>query len=319
MPGLVAGHAPPCPNADEGAGPGFAIRAHHCAGDLYFLQVQAASVVKDGLFQLRRLIPPAVSRSMVRKKIDALMTDPAFREVQESHMRFLLEHTERADEIPELADAYAFHTAMRAHKRWHPWKMRRQEVRGIEWLTTKRDPNRGVVLNFMHHNDYAGLFASLARAGAPIYIVALPAMLVPGVDPAMRQHMRIVMSGKGNITVPASGGTEFIASQMKPGLTMAVASDLPGHTEVPFLGRRVYASFGSARIATMTNSPVVIVTAVREGDGHYLQVHPPLEPGDFADPLDLLTEILRIHGEAILAWPEALESPTARLGSTPKS
>lgn len=275
-------------------------------------------MIKGGLFHVRRLIPPAASRALVRKRLAVLMTDPGFREVQESQMRFLLEHSERAPEIPELASAYAFHTAMRAHDRWHPRSMRRQEVRGIEWLTTARDPNRGVVLSFMHHNDYAGLFASLARAGAPTLLVTLPEMLQPGLHPSMRQHMRIMLSGKGNTAIPSSGGTDLIASHLKPGITMAIASDIPGHTEVTFLGRRVLASFGAARIATMTNSPVVVVTPVREGDGHYLQLHPPLEPGDFADPAELLDVMLGLHAEAVLAWPEAFESPQARLGAVPE-
>ncbi|MCW2752891.1 MAG: hypothetical protein JWQ32_302 [Marmoricola sp.] len=264
------------------------------------------------------MIPLVVLRALVRKHIEVLMRDPEFRAMQEAQLRFLLDHTDRAHEIPALAHAYAFHSAMRAHVRWHPRKMRRQEVRGIEWLTTQRDPDRGVVLNFMHHNDYPGVFTSLTRAGAgPILIVAMPTMLEPEVDPGMRQMMRTVLSHRSNSAIAAAGGTDFIASHLGPGTTMAIASDLPGHTEVTFLGRRVLASFGAARIATMTNSPVVVVTAVREGAGHYLQLHPPLEPGEFAEPADLLEEMLRIHGEAVLAWPEALEAPMARLGSVP--
>jgi lauroyl/myristoyl acyltransferase len=252
----------------------------------------------------------------VEKKIAVLMQDPEYRELQESHMRHLLELTERAPEIPELAHAYALHTAMRAHDRWHPYRMRRQEVRGVEWLTTKMDPERGVLLSFMHHNKYAGLFASLARVGAPILIVALPAMLEPDVDPAMRQHMRIVMSGKGTRTIPASGGTDFIAEQLVPGVRMAVASDIPGRTEVTFLGRKVWASFGAARIAFMRDAPVVVVTAQREPDGReYLQVHPPIDPRDFDDPRPLLDAMLAVHEKAILAWPEALESPLRRMGA----
>ncbi|MCW2855237.1 MAG: hypothetical protein JWR52_852 [Marmoricola sp.] len=274
--------------------------------------------VDNGLLQVRRVIPLVALRALVRRHIDVLMQDPEFREMQESELRFLLGHTDRAHEIPVLAHAFAFHSAMRAHDRWHPRKMRRQDVRGIEWLTTKRDPDRGVILNFMHHNDYPGVFTSLTRAGAgPILIVAMPTMLEAGVDPGMRQMMRTVLSHRSNRAVAAAGGTDFIASHLKPGTTMAIASDLPGRTEVTFLGRRVLASFGAARIATMTNSPVVVVTAVREGAGHYLQLHPPLEPREFEDPADLLDEMLRIHGEAVLAWPEALETPTARLGSVP--
>ena len=96
---------------------------------------------------------------------------------------------------------------------------------------------------------------------------------------------------------------------------LGIASDVPGRTPVTFLGRRVVGSFGAPRMATTTNSPVVLVTARRDAGGSYLQLDPPLEPADFADPGALLDEMLRRHGEAILAWPEALESPLARFGA----
>jgi lauroyl/myristoyl acyltransferase len=102
---------------------------------------------------------------------------------------------------------------------------------------------------------------------------------------------------------------------LRPGSTLAIASDVPGRTPVEFLGRPVLGSFGAARIAMLADAPVVLVTAHRDGDGgSYLRVHPPLEPRDFTDPAVLLAEILRRHGEAVLAWPEALDAPLARWG-----
>ena len=115
--------------------------------------------------------------------------------------------------------------------------------------------------------------------------------------------------------VPATGGLDLIQSRMQPGMTMAIASDVPGHTEVTFLGRRVLSSSGAPLIATRTNSQVVVVTARRkDGGGSYIQVHEPLEPKGFAEPMDLLNEMLRQHEEAVLAWPEVLEMPRARWG-----
>lgn len=227
-------------------------------------------------------------------------------------MRYLLERTDRAPEIPQLARKFARHALMRTYLRWHPEELWNQQVRGVERLTTDRDPGRSIILNFMHHNWYEGLFTSLARAGAPVTILGSTKLLVPGTSVGYRQHMRVVMGR--NHFIPATGGLDHIQAQLQPGMVMAVASDVPGHTEVTFLGRRVRASFGAALMACRTNSPVVVVTPRREGEGHYIQLHEPLEPKDFAEPMDLLNEMLRQHAEAVLAWPEVLEMPRARWG-----
>ncbi|MGI8677593.1 MAG: hypothetical protein ACR2LX_02680 [Jatrophihabitans sp.] len=175
------------------------------------------------------------------------------------------------------------------------------------------DRSRGTILSFMHHNQYDGMFASLARYGATLHVLTSPLFYDPRAGAAHRQHLRVVSSGA--TVVPASGGTAELAKVVCPGVTLAIASDMAGHTPVTFLGRRVLASSGAARISFLTNSPVVMVTAHRAGSGSYLQVEEPIEPGDFADPTALLDELLRRHADAVLAWPEALESPRIRFGA----
>lgn len=262
--------------------------------------------------RLRWLVPPAQAPAVVRRRIDRLWSNDAFREQQERQMRFLLEFTDRAPEIPELARAFAEHTLLRTYVRWHPEPLLHREIRGLEWLTTQRDPDRSMVLSFLHHGWYEGLFTSLRNAGAPVTPLLSPLVLSRDTPTGLRRHGRLM--AEGNNAVPAVGGTDHIQAQLRPGMTMAIASDLPGHTEVTFLGRRVLASYGAALMATRTNSPVVLATNHRDGDRDYVQLHEPLEPQDFAQPLDLLHEILRRHGEAVLAWPEVLEMPRARWG-----
>jgi lauroyl/myristoyl acyltransferase len=272
----------------------------------------AARTTLQNVQQVRRLVPARYVPAAVRPRLDRLWRDPDFRRSMEEQMRFLLEHTERAPEIPQLAHAYAEQMMVRAHMRWHPGVITRQRVRGIEWLTTRRDPGRSVILSFTHHHRYEGMFGSLARLGAPTQIVVTPAITRPEAGIAFQQHMRVARRG-GEI-VQTQGGTETLAALLGPGQTMSIAPDFPGRTPVTFLGRRVLGSFGTPRLATMTNSQVVLATHRRDGDGPYVQIHEPLEPGDYAGPTELLDDILRRHGEAILAWPEALESPTARFG-----
>jgi lauroyl/myristoyl acyltransferase len=263
-----------------------------------------------GAQDLRRLVPARGVPALVRRRVDELWADPGYRAVQEAEMHYLLEHTDRAGEVPALARAYAEQMALRAWLRWHPRAITRQPVRGAEWLTTRRDPDRPLVLSFFHHARYDGLFGSLARVGAPSTILALAEALEPTAPPEIRQHIKVVR--RGGTMLPTTGGTAAVLAAMAPGVTLAIASDVPGTTPVEFLGRRVLGSAGAARIAVATDSPVVLVTSHREG---HLQVHPPLEPRDFAGWEDLLAEVLRRHGDAVLAWPEALDNPRLRFGA----
>lgn len=262
--------------------------------------------------QLRRLVPVPLVPKAVARRLDRLWDDDAFRAAQEAEMEFLLGKTERAGEVPELARAYTQQMLIRAHMRWHPRVITRQRVKGIEWLTERRDPKRSIILSFTHHHRYEGMFGSLARLGAPSKIIVAPAITRPEAGIAFAQHLRVV--GRGGEVVPAEGGTETLAAMLRPGVTMSLAPDFPGRTPVTFLGRRVLGAFGTPRLAMMTNSQVVLVTHRRDVAGPYLQVHEPLEPQDYADPGELLDDILRLHGEAILDWPEALEAPRARFG-----
>lgn len=260
--------------------------------------------------QLRRLIPARLAATIVRRRTAQVMAIDWFREQQEAQMRHLLEFTERAAEVPELAWRYTEETMLKAHLSWHPRLVTGEPVRGIEWLTTKRDTSRPLVLSFIHHWRYEGIFKALKRRGVDLDILITPLWLDPTITPQLRHHLNIFASG-GRM-IPAIGGTAKFAEMLKPGTVMAIASDVPGKTEVTFLGRRVRGSFGAARIATMTDSPVVLIRALRDETGSYFQIDPPLEPRDFDGPEALLDAVLQRHGEAVLAWPEVLDTPLSR-------
>lgn len=267
----------------------------------------------DRLDPVRSLVPVGYLPSLVERRVGKLWLSPEFRECQEAQMRYLLEHTDRAPEISALARRFAEHVLLRTYLRWHPEQLCRQEVHGIEWLTERRDPDRAVIVNFMHHNFYEGLFASLKHAGAASTVFLSPLILARDTSTGLKQHARLL--GRGNVVIPATGGTDVIQSHILPGGIYGIASDVPGHTEVTFLGRRVLASFGAALIASRTNAQVVVATSHRKVDGgSYIQVHAPLEPMDFVTPMDLLHAMLQQHEEAVLAWPEVFEMPRSRWG-----
>ena len=274
--------------------------------------VRAAVLAKaEHLQQLRRLVPARRVPAVVTRRLNRVWEIPEFRRESELQMQFLLEHTDRASEAPALARGYAEWMMLRSFLRFHPKAITRQPVRGIEWLMTRRDPDRAVVLHLMHHAHYNGMFASLARLGPKLDIIMSPTIMGTHSVVQMKQQRHVICMG--GTAHPSTIGTDAIVSLLQPGAILTMASDLPGRTPMTFLGQDVLGSFGAVRIAAMTNTPVVLVTTRRDASGtSYFQVEEPLEPSDFADPRDLLDEILRIHGEAVLAWPEALDVPTAR-------
>lgn len=268
----------------------------------------------DQVQRVRSLIPVSALPALARRRTDALYADEAFRSAQEAQMRFLLENTERAADIPVVSRGYTEFALLRGYRRWHPRHLARQPVTGIEWLTTKRDPQRGVLLSFLHHAQYDGLFPSLGRAGAEIHTVVAPEAFDPASDIQLRQHFKVAGMHPATTLVPASIGSKGMVELLEQGKTLAIASDVAGRNPVPFLGRELHIASGAARIAIQTNSPVVLVTSHRQADGSpSLQVHEPIEPSDFPDASDLLAEIMRRHEPAALAWPEAFDSPYTRL------
>src|SRR3546814_8805068 len=117
-------------------------------------------------------------------------------------MRHLLERTERADEIPDLARKYAEAQMMRRWLRWKPHLLTHQEVRGVENV----DRTRSVILSFMHHNQYCGLFWSLDRVGIHCHLLALAEAMERTVSVDLRQHMR-VMTERATV-IPTTEGSK---------------------------------------------------------------------------------------------------------------
>lgn len=272
------------------------------------------SSLRDRVQEIRRFVPLNLQLAVARRRVETMWADPAFREAQEANMRFLLEHTERAGEIPELARAYSIFDIERNYRRWRPKRLISQPVHGIEWLTTKRDPDRGVVLSFMHHGQYDGLMGSIARLGVEMHGVAHPGAFDPHAPAAIRQHFKVCSMVPGCHLVNAGDGAAKLVEHLEQRAVLALASDVAGRTKVTFLGREMLGSFGAARVAVETGSPVVHLTSHPDGKGgSFFRLHEPLEPSDFAGPEELLTEILLRHEPAVLAWPEAYESPYGRL------
>jgi lauroyl/myristoyl acyltransferase len=268
----------------------------------------------DRIQRVRKVIPVRAVPWLVKRRGDKAWQSEAYRASAEAQMRFLLEFTDRADEIPVLARKYVEQVILRGHMRYHPRAITKQPVRDIEWITTKRDTSRPVIMSFAHHARFEGMWLSLKRQGAVLTALGLAEALAPDAPELFYQHMKVC--ALGTTIIPTGGGLNAILDLLEPGMVMGIAGDLPGKTPIKFLGRDVLAASGTARVAMKSNSPVVLVTHERDDAGvPYIQVHPPIEPSDFSTPEDLIAEILLRHSRAFLAWPEAVETPIARFAT----
>jgi lauroyl/myristoyl acyltransferase len=257
-----------------------------------------------------QVVPARLAPAAARWWVGRRWKEEAYRGMATAEMEFLLEHSERAGEAKALARSWAEQMQVRSILRWHPRAIARQEVRGIEHLTSDRDPDRGVVLNFMHHHHYEGIFGALRRHGPRITVVVAPQIYdAPRGSVERRYGDNMAMGGE---LIRSKGGIEALAERLRRREILAIATDFPGQTEMRFLGRRVLGGFGAPRLAHMTNSRVVVVTTERDGTTPYVQLHEALDPTDYDRPIDLLEEILRRHERAVLAWPEATDCPTRR-------
>lgn len=265
---------------------------------------------------LRKRVPSWAIPLLVAVRTHLAWSRSAVRADARAQMAFLLEHTRPGADLDAVAHDYVRYQVRRGELRWHPELITHLRVEGIERLVVARDQGRGVMLNFVHHGYYDGAFASIGRHGIACRMVVYPYMLEPDAPLWLKQHVAVACAG-GGTPVDAAIGTAGLTELLQRGEVVAIASDVPGRTPMTFAGREVLGSFGAARLATDTNSPVVVMTTEEGPDGPFARLHGPFEPKDFTSPKELLEALLAIHEARQLEEPEATDLPLSRWGTVP--
>ncbi|WP_341924189.1 hypothetical protein [Nocardioides psychrotolerans] len=252
---------------------------------------------------------PAITRARTRRK---LTSETAVSKAR-AEMEFLIGAI-RPGDVERATRAYVERDVMRSELRYHPRLIGRQPVTNLEALERARATGRGVVLSFLHHGHYEGAMASLAWAGSPLGMLVSDDMLAPEAPTFLRQHIRVGRRD-GNWTMPASSGMAGSKAVLERGEVLAVATDVPGRSPLTFLGAQRLGSSGAARMALDTGALVVMLFARCAADGTLsIELSEPIEPGDFADPHQLLLHLLAAHEAPVLAWPEGYHQPRLRWG-----
>lgn len=268
----------------------------------------AVTVRRGALLRAARRMPDGLVAPTVKFRLKRQLAQPEMLAVAMRQMAFLLERTRPEADLEDVARRYLERMVWRAELRWHPEMIVNQPVSGLSNLTQITDRGNGVIVNFMHHGQFDGVFGSLVNAGAPeLHLACHPAMFREDCPDFLRQHLAVVRRGGQPFDV--SGKFTWMAEGLRGGMRLGIASDVPGGTPVTFCGRQVLGSSGAAQLAFLTGAPIILVTS---HPGPRITVHPPLHPGDFATPEALLHEVIRGHEQAVLEWPEAADWPRTR-------
>jgi lauroyl/myristoyl acyltransferase len=265
--------------------------------------------LKEQVVSGLRRAPLPVAAPFVRRRVRRALADPVALEVAHRQMDFLLGVRRPDVDLDAVAMRHVEQVVWRRELRWRTDFMTSQRVTGAEHLVDGREGGKGLILCFLHHGRFEGIFGSLARAGGPhISAVGHPSLFDPAMPAHTAAHRRLVE--KGSTLVPASLGYEGLRDLVANGDVLGIALDLPGSTRARFVGRDVRCASGAARIACDTGAAVVLALPRRIDDLQQdLVVSEPLSPADHQDPLSLLQAILDGFEESVLDWPEAYDWP----------
>ena len=263
---------------------------------------------RDWVDSARSAVPAPLVPLVARTRASLAWRDASHRQWAIEEMAHLFADAHLGRDAETLGREFARMYKLRGELRMHPELVTRQRIENVGVLVD-RDPDRPCVLNFVHHGHFDGLFGSLARHGVRCHVVTDTLLASPDGPPYFAQHLAVVRTGGAEIlwTSLKSAG---LLDRLQPGVVMAIASDVPGNTEVSLFGRRWSMASGAARLAHATSSPVVLATYHRDADGPFVRLSDLIEPATFAGPEQLLQHLMERHEPAITAWPEAVEQPT---------
>jgi lauroyl/myristoyl acyltransferase len=257
-----------------------------------------------------RRAPLAVSAPLVRRRIRRAQADEVAVGVARRQMEFLLAESRPGADVDAVALRHLEQVVWRRELRWRPPVITKQRVTGVEHLTRLRgERGGGLVVCFLHHGRYEGVFPALKLAGGPpVTTVGHPMMFDPAIPDYLAANLRL--GRMGSTPVPVTLGYTGLRDLVLDGHTLGIAVDLPGSTRVRFVGRDLRCASGAARIAHETGTPVVLVLPrTTDGVGQELTVTEPLLPQRYPDAEALLQAILDGFEPSVLDWPEAYDWP----------
>jgi lauroyl/myristoyl acyltransferase len=267
--------------------------------------------IKDLVIAAARRAPLPLTAPLVRRRVRRAQADPGLAAVARRQMEFVLGAARPDADLDAVATKHLADMMWRRELRWRPRTITRQHVTGIENVKAPREPGQGLLIAFLHHGRYDGIFGAMAAAGSErLFVAAGAGMFEPDTPPHLLALGRAVERGATmmSTTVGYAGYRDVLLD----GRAFAIAVDLPGSSHVRFLGRQLRAASGVARLSKETGAPVVVASASPHARAtQELTLSKPLSPDSHPDAASLLQAIFDELEPSVLAWPEAYEWPRA--------
>lgn len=224
--------------------------------------------------------------------------------------------TPREGEVDALALRSLSAAARSWESMWRPRSLIEMPVHGLEHLTGI-ESGRGVVLSMPHYGPLVGV-APLPRLVGPLLAAVGEQMVAETLPPGYHGHQieqgRRVMTLSGIELVRASGSARAFAAALEQGGRIVLNFDVPGRSEVQFLGKTVELANGCTRLAEKTGAVVVPVVLRARGAGWYLHVDEPVDPAQLGGWEPALQVVADVHSRLVLEAPEYLEPPNRLSG-----
>jgi len=256
---------------------------------------------------LHEVLPRSVALGWIRRKADLAWRDPKVRFQAEVQMKFAVGRTQRAAEAASLARDYVYESYKYGETLFRAREICRFEVDNFELIADLQRRGRPIILSVLHHGQYMGAMASVARRGLSFVVPANP-VVVEGDEPGPRAHRRAADSG-GFRMIPAAGSYRILSEVLAAGGAVGILCDIAGTGTVRYLGWSVGCAVGTWKLSFEYSAPVVILSSVRQGDWQRVRIAQVVDPRDFVTGPELLQAVFDAHEPAVLAWPEALRQP----------
>lgn len=224
-----------------------------------------------------------------------------------SHMRRVLgSDSEARPAAKEMMRSYGRYYAEALWVRPHrlPDLLERTRVEGLHGIIAARDAGHGMIYALPHIGNWE--VASPIALDLDISVVAVAEKLA---NQRITEWFTRMRADIGIEIILATGGAEVrrrLEESLAENKAVALLSDrdLRGRgIEVDFFGEKTTLPAGPARLALKTGAPLFPVGTYFEGDGHYVEVRPPLPVPDASsreDQMKTMTQALAVELEQLI-------------------
>jgi lauroyl/myristoyl acyltransferase len=261
---------------------------------------------------LRRMLPVRLDVASAELRGGrAWRRNPAAREDALRATAAIVGASERAGELESLARRRLIEANLYEVLFWRPWRPPELDERSRENLAAAVARGRGVLLSGCHLGPFFLCMSAVATVHrAPVGMVGPWLLEQTGGRWGRRtERWRNGIAQRGELMLPTGGAFERIVALLAQGELVRVHFDMPGSVETSFLGKPAELAGGTARLAKLSEAPVLTIHTRRIGDEVLTSIGAPLDPRDYPGSRELHEELARIHERAILETPEQLEDP----------